>query len=1096
MKKTELCGSRHDVNSCWLAFLNFCVGMFIAVSMLSVSHAQLSTAGIVGTVVDKSGAAVPDAGMTVTNLATGLDYKTATDLNGNYGFTLLPPGRYRVHCEKTGFKSWSIAEVALSIGDRFRADATLEIGALQDSITVQADSPALQTESATVGSLISQHGVQNLPVNGRNFVTLAQLAPGASDYSGGSAFSTGNAVDDRRRPTVVSVNGATASENNFLIDGMDNNERFIGTVVVKPSMDAIGEMKVVTNTFSADLGRTIGGAIIFTTKSGSNEFHGTAYEFFRNQQLDARPPNLALGARKPPYKQNNFGGSVGGPVRKNRSFFFFDWETYMANLGTVLQSTVPTIAEKARYDFTGVNPIWDVNSTIPDPNRPGGYVRTPFPNATIPAALVNPVSKNILALYPDPQNSSLTNNYAQAPARKQTDNTMDIRLDHRFSDNNNAFVRYSRNKTFTDTPHALPTAPNGIDPVGGGTPGTSDQIAHNLQVNDAWVLSPKLLLNLKASYSRFALRSVQVGYGRAEATLLGLPGINVDEDSSGVPTVTMAGYTGIGEGGFLPTLNTNNTFQYSASIQYTRGAHSLKIGGDLARRLVAVAQSNNAQGTFNFGTNFTNDPSSSVATNGNGLATMLLGFPTATSRTKFLIHPGYTYTEWDGYIQDDWHVNRWLTLNPGLRWDYYSPLVEDHDRITTLDFSTLKLIYAGQNGASRSLNVQKDRNNFAPRFGFAARADRKTVIRGGIGITYQPLFQGSPGSFRNAPYQHNYSVAPGQFLPINKISDGLPLPVGNDPVNLSGAIAVVRPDFVTPYVIQYNMAFQRQLPRDLVFTSSYVSQLGRKLSPANGSIEANGIAPGPELPQARRVYAAALPNVTGIGVVRNWYNNSYQSMQNTLEHRFKDGVSLTVNHTWSHNIDAAEVRYLSYGQIGQIRGSANSDIRHRVTIAATWNSPFGKKSNAFYNLAIRNWNLNTIGVIRTGSPLAITQNSTRVNSATGTDRPNVIGDPNQVDRTWSKWFNTAAFAAQPLYTWGNEGRNVINGPGTWNFDVGLAREFHVMERYALQFRLETFNTTNTVHPTNPNTTLGSVDFGKITSVTGNRQCQVALKIIF
>jgi hypothetical protein len=1075
----------------------FMKGLLLVVFLAAgICIAQVSTADIVGTLADKSGGAIPAVAVVVTNLETGLQYRVTSDSSGNYRVTLLPPGRYRIAAEKPGFKTWAVTDLNLAIGDRFRADAVLEVGAVQESVTVQAESAALQTESATVGSLVGEHMVQNLPVNGRNFVQLAQLAPGASDYSGGAAFSTGNAVDDRRRPTVVSVNGATSAENNFLIDGMDNNERFVGTIVVKPSMDAIGEMRVVTNTFSADLGRTTGGAITFITKSGTNQFHGTAYEFFRNQQLDARQPNLLAGQPKPPYQQHNFGGSIGGPVIKNRSFFFFDWETYRAKLGQVIQSTVPTLAERTRYDFSGVNNIWDINSTTPDPSRPGGYVRTPFPNNTIPAALVNPASKNILDLYPDPLNNNLTNNYVQAPARKQTDNTMDIRLDHRFSDNNNAFVRYSHNKTFTDTPHALPTAKSGIEPVGGGTPGTSDQVAHNLQLNDAWVLTPRVVLNLKASYSRYVLRSVQVGYGRSEAAQLGIPGVNTDEDSSGVPTVTITGYTGIGEGGFLPTLNTNNTFQYSASVQYSHGAHSLKIGGDLAKRQVAVAQSSNAQGTFTFGPNFTNDPASSVATNGNGLATMLLGFPTATSRTKFLIHPGYFYTEVDGYIQDDWHVNRWLTINPGLRWDFFGPLTEMHDRISTLDFTTLKMMFAGQNGVSRSLNVPSDWNNFAPRFGFAARVSRKTVFRGGFGVSFQPLFQGTPGSFRNAPYNHNYSVAPGQFLPINKISDGLPLPVGNDPVNLSGSIAAVATNFVTPYTMQYNFALQRELPLDLVLTTSWVAQLGRKLSPANGSIEANGIAPGPELPQNRRVYFPQLPNVTGIGVVRNWYNNSYQSMQNSLEHRFKRGLSLTLNHTWSHNIDASEVRYVAYGTVAQIRGSANSDIRHRVSVASTWNLPFGRANKRFYNLAIRDWNLNTIGVIRTGSPLAISQSVTRVNSATGTDRPNVVGDPNAVDRTWSKWFNTAAFAAQPLYTWGNEGRNVINGPGTWNFDVGIARGFHVWERYTLEFRLETFDTTNTVHPSNPNTTLGATDFGKITSVTGNRQSQVALKILF
>jgi len=1067
----------------------------IGSATMAALFAQSNTATVVGTVTDKSGSVVPGVKITVTNLGTSLNYKAVTEKDGDYRISLLPAGHYRIQAEKTGFSTWLIQDVALAIGDSYRANVSLDVGSLGQTVVVHGEAPELQTESPTVNTLIDERMMQNLPVNGRNFVELAQLAPGASDYSGGAAFATGDAVDDRRRPTVVSVNGATAAENNFQIDGMDNNERFVGNIVVKPSMDAIGEMKVITNTFSAELGRTTGGAIIFTTKGGTNKFHGTAFEFYRNQHLDARPPNLLAFQEKPPYKQNNFGGSIGGPVIKSRSFFFFDWETYRANLGQVLTSTVPTLAEKNQYNFTGVNPIWDINTTRPNPARAGAFLRDPFPNNTIPASLVDPVSKNLVLLYPDPQIGGLTNNFVASPSRAQNDATMDIRLDHRISSNNNFFVRYSLNKTHTKVPNALPTAANGIDPVGGNG-GQTHQSAHNLQLNDALVLSPRLLLNLKASYSRLNIQSVQLGYDRDEATKLGIPGVNVDEDSSGVPTINMTNYTSIGEGGYTPTLNTNNTYQYVGSLQYTHGAHSLKVGGDLARRLVAVSQAADPRGTFSFSPNFTYDPNVSVATNGNSLATMLLGYPTATTRNKFLIHPGYIYTETDAYIQDDWRVTRWLTLNPGLRWEYFSPLIEQHDRISTLDFATLKLINAGQNGVSRSLNVKSDWNNFAPRFGFAATVNNKTVIRGGFGVTFQPLFQGSPGSFRNAPYSSSLSIAPTSFTPINKISDGLAYPIPNSPINLSGVQYIVDPAFVTPYVMQYNVAVQRQLPFHLFLTTSVVSSLGRKLSIPNGSIEMDGVSPGIGTVANRRVYFNALPNVTNMQDVRNFYNSSYQSLQTTLKHTFSHGMSFAVNHTWSHNIDNAEARYVAFAQIAAIRGSANNDLRHRVTITMDWDLPFGKKSNRFYNLAIRNWRLNTLGTIRTGYPFAVSQASGRTNGATGPDRPDAIAESSATNQSWSHWFNTAAFAPQAMYTWGSEGRNILTYPGTWNFNSSIHREFHVVERYTLQFRLETFDTTNTVHPNNPGIQLGGPNFGVITTLNGNRQTQVALKILF
>ncbi len=533
--------------------------LLLALMLSGVVSAQMSTADVVGTVTDKSGAVVPAAKITITNLGTGLDYAVKTDTGGNYWVSLLPSGHYRIRAEKTGFKVWLVEDVNLGIGDRYRADANLDVGTVQESVVVRAESPELQMESPTVSNLVDERMMQELPVNGRNFFELSQLAAGASDYAG-NAFATGDAVDDRRRPTVLSVNGATSAENNYRIDGMDNNERFVGNIVIKPSMDAIGEMKIVTNTFSAELGRTTGGAVIFITKGGTNRFRGSLYEFYRNRIMDARPPNLLATQKKPPYKQHNFGGSVGGPVIKNRTFFFFDWETYLANLGQVSTNTVPTLAEKYQYNFSGVNPIWDVNSTRPNPNRAGSYLRDPFPNNTIPASLVDAVSKNLIALYPDPQLGGITNNFVSTPARRQNDATMDIRLDHRISNNNNSFVRYSRNRTHTTAPNALPTAANGMDPVG-GSGGTTDQSAHNLQLTDTIILTPRLLLNLKASYSRLVVRSVQLGYGRDEATQLGLKGVNVDEDSSGLPTINITNFTSIGEGGFQPTLNTNNTFQ-------------------------------------------------------------------------------------------------------------------------------------------------------------------------------------------------------------------------------------------------------------------------------------------------------------------------------------------------------------------------------------------------------------------------------------------------------------------------------------------------------------------------------------------------------
>ncbi len=324
--------------------------LFLALA--TVLPAQVSTADIVGTVADSTNAVVPGVKVTATNLATGLPYVGVSNESGDFSIPQLPTGHYSIVIDKAGFKSWRIADVALTSGDRFRVSPRLEPGSMEQSIEVVATSVALQTDTATVGSAVNQTEIRNLPLNGRNLIDLSMYVAGADDYKGGGFSGT---PDDKRRNSTVSVNGRTGAENNFLIDGMDNNERFVNTILVKPSMEGVAEMRVVTNSFSAELSRTGGAAIVFITKGGTNELHGSAFEYLRNQDLDARPPNLAATASKPPYKQHNFGGSIGGPVKKNKAFFFADWETYMSNLGGALLATVPTAA-MIQGNFAGSQP--------------------------------------------------------------------------------------------------------------------------------------------------------------------------------------------------------------------------------------------------------------------------------------------------------------------------------------------------------------------------------------------------------------------------------------------------------------------------------------------------------------------------------------------------------------------------------------------------------------------------------------------------------------------------------------------------------------------------------------------------------------------
>jgi len=1068
------------------------VALLLMIPLIQVMRAQVATADIVGTVTDTSDAVVVGAKMTATNLATGLVYSTVTNNRGDYSIPLLPAGRYRIQAEMAGFKSWNIPGIDLAIGDRFRADARLEVGAMEQAVQVTAESAALQTDTATVGDVVGEHQVQDLPVNGRNFVVLAQIVPGANNYTGGT-FANGG-LDDRRRSTTVSVNGRFGAENNFLIDGMDNNEKFIGSILVKPSIEALGEMRVLTNTFSAELGRTSGAAITFITKGGTNQFHGSAFEYFRNQSLDARPPNLAYTQPKPPYRQNNFGGSIGGPVKRNRTFFFWDWETYKVSQGSVQLATVPTLAMR-QGDFSGVNHIYDINTTVPAAGTSSGYTRSPFPGDKIPLNLINPISLKLINMYPAPQNGALNNNYQRNGSRDQTDDTMDSRIDHRFSDKNNFFLRYSYDHINTQLPHVFPTSSDGFEPIG-GTGGYTEQSIHGLALNETYTLSPRMVLVARGGYSRYANASLQQGFGQAEATKLGIPNVNLDEDSSGFPTVNITNFTGFGEGGFLPTYNFQNIYTTSGSLQYLRGTHIIKAGGDFTRRHVNEHQSSEPRVAYSFTTAFTADPNATTTT-GNAMASLLVGYPGTTTRNRYLIHPGYRYVETGWYLQDDWRTSRWLTLNLGGRWDYYSPLSEEYGRIANFNFTTLKLMFPGQNGVGNTVGVQKEWHNVSPRFGFAAQANQKTVVRGGLGVNYTPLLQGTPGSFRNPPFISTLTITPTNITPINSISDPIPPLTPIDPVNLSGPIAAVAQDYKLPYVLQYNLTVQRQLPLGLVLTTGYAASLGRDQSGSNLNVDRNGAPPGAANVQLRRVYSAVYPNMTTINTVMNYFTSSYHSLQTTLGFRYRYGMTLNVNHTWAHTIDNPEVRYLAFALPATIKGNANSDIRQRVSIAWNWDLPFGRNSKKFYALFIREWRLNALGFAQTGSPFSIAQTGTQTNNATGSNRPNQVGSILVPDNAPAgQWFNPAAFAAQPNFTWGNLGRNTLAAPGMWNFDLGLSRELRPVERITLQFRIESFDFTNTVTPAQPVSTLGQADFGKIITFTGNRQSQVALKILF
>jgi len=1056
----------------------------------STLYAQRTTADMLGTVTDASGAVLPGVKITVQNLDTAADYTATSDNAGNYLITLLPVGRYSIQVGASGFRTWTVAEVTLAIGDRLRQDIRLEVGTLEQSMEVTASSPALQADSSSLSNLINTNAMQDLPLNGRNFVVLAQLTAGSAEGEP-TGLPSGTRPDDRRQTSAVAVNAQPTSFNNFMIDGMDDNERFIGTVLVKPSVDALQEMKVQTNLYSAEFGRTAGGVVNFVTKSGANEQHGSLFEFLRNEKMDAR--NFFDGSTKPSYKQNQFGGSIGGPIKKNRVFYFGDYEGFRMRQGQTFVSTVPTVAER-QGNFPGLNAIFDPLSTRPDPSKPGGSIRDRFPADQIPANRIDSVAMNLMNLYPMPLTNGLVNNFTYQPLKEQNNDTMDARVDYRFSDANTAFARYSFNNTHTVIPPGCPLAASGISPVcDTGRSGTASQRAQGAQLNDAHVWGPHLVMELKSGFSRYYIYSLPVNYGKNVSRQLGLSGVNIDNDSSGLSIISIAGLRQLGDASYIPLITINNLFQEIASFTYIRGAHSVKMGFDLRRRQTDPFQSPTARGQFSFDSNFTNDPSGAVAGSGNAVASFLLGYPASTTRSKYLVSPGLRNWEDAAYIQDDWRATRWLTLNAGLRYDYYGPNSEVANRISNVDLTQGKIIIAGQGGVSTSGGVLPDRKDFGPRFGFAATVAKGTVVRGGYGISFVPNMIASSMAMRNPPFVSLYTVTATPLTTLNRISEGLPLPLATDPANPTGSLTGVAFAGATPYVQQYNLTLQRELPGNLVASVSYVGALGRRQYIFNGGVNVNLANPGPGSIQPRRQYYSVFPNVSGIAIAAPWYNTNYQGLQATLERRYQHGLSVLATYTWAHSVDNEPS--IVNNPVTE-RGNSFLDLRHRFTLLGDWELPFAEGAKGPTGMLAKGWGINGVVVLTTGIPFDITNAAARSNDGGG-DRPNLVGDPTSgFQQSIYQWFNTTAFAAQPLYTFGNLARNALHGPGRRSVDLAIHREFIPREGMRLQFRAEAFNITNTPPFGAPGASFGSATFGVISSAGLPRNIQLGLKLLF
>jgi hypothetical protein len=1006
----------------------------------------------------------------------------------------------------------------LQVNQRAQIDLDLEVG-LGETVLIEGTAPLLETQSSVLGSVIQEKQVQDLPLNGRNFVQLATLSPGVSGAGSGmrGTIMSGTRPDDLRPGTELFVNGNRESSNNYLYDGIDNNTRLTLVIVMRPNVEAIKEFKVQTNLFSAEQGRNPGGQVNVVTKSGGNTVHGAVYEFLRNDRFDANNffSNRA-GQKKPPFKQNQFGGAIGGPIIKNRTFFFADYDGFRQELGRVFVNTVPTLKMR-QGDFSELpGPIYDPLTTVAGPG--GTFTRQPFPGNIIPQNRWDPVTAKLMNAYPVPTSSALSNNLVTSPTRTQDWNQFDVRVDHTQSERDNFLARYSWSKTATTNPFTFPAVQlAGVSKaVGLGNEdtfaGTSALVAQHAVLGWVHVFSPRLVLDTRVGYNRFNLDFAQAGVavGDQLGEQLGVPNANQQDEQNGIPIFSPAGYTGIGQSRSLPILRKESTYQYVANLTYAADKHTIKAGFDVRRRHMGEFQTNRGNGRFNFSPNITNNPANN--TGGHVMASFLLGAPSLIEQDYLLADVAIRGTEYSAYVADDWRATAKLTLNVGLRYELDTPFSEKSNQWASFDPRTATVLVAGRNGVSETAGVKTFTKALAPRLGFAYQLARRTVVRGGAGIFWNTA--GNGGNVlrlhRHVPFGPIYSFNPGNQFVTRRVSDGFPtipplsLAFADNP---SGSVIGVDPDYQPGYAQQFNLTVEHELPSSLLLKASYVGNLGRHLDTA---YNLNQAVPGSGPVNNRRPFFSVRPALADVTWAVSDGTAAYHALQFSAEKRLAHGLSGLLSYTWAHSIDTVGQSF-GGGADGPLpqdprnrradRGNSPFDIRHRLTIAWNYQLPFGQgrrwlRRGGLAEYLLGGWQVNGINTFQTGLPFTPTLNAATVNTGTGS-RPDRIGDGTLSNPTVDRWFDTSAFATPAPFTYGNAGRNILYGPGRVNFDFSLFKEFRIKEGLKLQFRTECFNVFNHPQFDLPNAAIGAGNAGTITSIVGTpRQIQFGAKIVF
>lgn len=1084
-----------------------------------VGRTQVLYGSLVGNVSDPSRAAIPSATVRLTNTRTGVSLETTADTQGAYQFRNVQSGTYEVECSAGGFKGFRRSPVEVVSNEVVRVEISLELGEMSQVVVVTTESPLLQTDRADVRKEMSSQDLNNLPVPGyRNFQSLMGLVPGVTPPATSNSIA-GNPAGS----LVANVNGASNSNNNTRVDGASNSYLWLPHLTAYvPPLESIGSVNIVTNSYDAEQGLAAGAIVSVETRSGSNAFHGSAFNYHTNSRLRARNVFNTDPATLPKNIINQFGGTLGGPIVRNRLFFFTSYEGMMQRQNFSRFGTIPTLQHRTG-DFS------DTPTLIYDPltGNPNGTGRQPFAGQIVPGGRQSSIATGILSLLPSPGFDRFAQNlFASAPMKIDRDN-WDVKVNWNASSNTALFGRYAIFDYATYDPATLGAA--GGRGVASTFPGNDTGTIHSLTFGGSHVITPTLLFDGHFGYTEQNQNGQDEFYGtNIGLDQLGIPGTNGPTvRESGFPGFQVSGYEGMG--GYInssPRFRTDRQFQYSANMGWTKGRHNLRWGGELANQHMnhyQPAGTFGPRGGFSFTGGITGLNGGPAPNQFNSLAAFLLGRPATLG--KSIPTTDFMRTRlWSMgfYFRDRWEVSRSITLNLGMRWEYYPMVVRDNRGVERYDWTTNEMLIGGVGSTPMDTGVTVSKKLFAPRAGLAWRVNDKTVVRTGYGISIDPFPLAIP---MRSPYPtviQQSLVSPNNFAFAGFLEDGIPpaelpdISSGVVPLPASVTTLTLEDNFRRGYVQSYNFTVQRQLGRGYVAQAGYVGSRSIRLTNRR---DLNASFPGGAA--AGRPYFAAFGRNVATTLHEPAYTSTYDSLQAQVDRRFTNGYSFGLAYTYSKAIGFGEnndsgLFFNTPEAISRNRSLLGFDRPHNLRLSSVYELPFGKgkrwAQSGVPAMIAGGWQINGIFSAYSGSPFTVTSSGASLN-APGNSQVADLVLPNvrmlKGTGPGQSWFDPLAFAPITTARFGNAGLNILRGPNFVNLDMGVFRNFTITERINLQFRAEAFNATNTPHFNNPGGNASSLarnpdgsvrtlgGFTEITSAQADeRQFRFALRLSF